>query len=248
SGPARAGAAEAAPPRRPARSPGRGGRGNRGAAPTTPRSEAYVEWVETTGKSVEEAKELALDQLGVDSKDAEFEVVEEPRVGLFGRTRGVARVRARVVPKAPRPKTERRRRQRRSDRGGEGSERASKGSSSKGGGQKDQKDADGAAKAERPKKDRKEAAAAPATTSDAKQQQEKQERKPMEMDEQIEVVTGFLERLGSAFGLDVRVEATEVDGDLAVHLVGDGLGVLVGPRLATLDAIQEIVRHVLQRQ
>lgn len=211
-----------------------------------------MEWVETTGKSVEEAKELALDQLGVDSKDAEFEVVEEPRVGLFGRTRGVARVRARVVPKAPRPKTERRRRQRRSDRGGEGSERVSKGSSSKRGGgqkdQKDQKDADGAAKAERPKKDRKEAAAAPATTSDAKQQQEKQERKPMEMDEQIEVVTGFLERLGSAFGLDVRVEATEVDGDLAVNLVGDGLGVLVGPRLATLDAIQEIVRHVLQRQ
>lgn len=211
-----------------------------------------MEWVETTGKSVEEAKELALDQLGVDSKDAEFEVVEEPRVGLFGRTRGVARVRARVVPKAPRPKTERRRRQRRSDRGGEGSERASKGSSSKRGGgqkdQKDQKDTDGAAKAERPKKDRKEAAAAPATTSDAKQQQEKQERKPMEMDEQIEVVTGFLERLGSAFGLDVRVEATEVDGDLAVNLVGDGLGVLVGPRLATLDAIQEIVRHVLQRQ
>ena len=70
----------------------------------------------------------------------------------------------------------------------------------------------------------------------------------MEMDEQIEVVTGFLERLGSAFGLDVRVEATEVDGDLAVNLGGDGLGVLVGPRLATLDAIQEIVRHVLQRQ
>ena len=32
-----------------------------------------MEWVETTGKTVEEAKELALDQLGVDQEDAEFE-------------------------------------------------------------------------------------------------------------------------------------------------------------------------------
>ena len=60
---------------------------------------------------------------------------------------------------------------------------------------------------------------------------------------------GYLDEwdeLGGATG-DVTW-ATEVDGDLAVNLVGDGLGVLVGPRLATLDAIQEIVRHVLQRQ
>jgi spoIIIJ-associated protein len=34
-----------------------------------------VEWVETTGRSVEEAKDAALDQLGVDEADAEFEVV-----------------------------------------------------------------------------------------------------------------------------------------------------------------------------
>ncbi|HMY88817.1 MAG TPA: Jag N-terminal domain-containing protein, partial [Microthrixaceae bacterium] len=65
---------------------------------------ATVEWVETTGKTVEEAKEAALDRLGVDEQDAEFEVIEEPRSGLFGRTRGVGRVRARVVPRAPRSK------------------------------------------------------------------------------------------------------------------------------------------------
>ena len=40
-----------------------------------------VEWVETTGKTVEEAKDAALDQLGVDEQDAEFEVVEEPKTG-----------------------------------------------------------------------------------------------------------------------------------------------------------------------
>src|SRR5947209_17609196 len=67
-----------------------------------------MEWVVTNAKSVEEAKEAALDELGVDEVDAEFEVLEEPRQGLFGRQRGEARVRARVRPTSPRPKVERR--------------------------------------------------------------------------------------------------------------------------------------------
>lgn len=77
-----------------------------------------MEWVETTGKTVEEAKEAALDQLGVDEQEAEFEVVEEPKSGLFGRMRREARVRARVEPKRPRPKADRRERRRRPPNGG----------------------------------------------------------------------------------------------------------------------------------
>ena len=71
-----------------------------------------MEWVETTAKTVEEARELALDRLGVDEQEAEFEVVERARPGLFGRMRGEARVRARVQPTQPRPKVERRDRKR----------------------------------------------------------------------------------------------------------------------------------------
>ncbi|MHB8328639.1 MAG: RNA-binding cell elongation regulator Jag/EloR [Acidimicrobiales bacterium] len=66
--------------------------------------------METTGRTVEEAKEAALDQLGVDETDAEFVVVSEPRSGLFGRIRSEARVRARVRPTSPRPKRGRTRR------------------------------------------------------------------------------------------------------------------------------------------
>jgi spoIIIJ-associated protein len=69
-----------------------------------------MEWLETTDKTVEAAKDFLLDQLGVDEDEAEFEVLEEPKAGLFGRQRGVARVRARIAPKAPRPKDDRRRR------------------------------------------------------------------------------------------------------------------------------------------
>ena len=81
-----------------------------------------MEWVETTGRTVEDAKEAALDQLGVDESDAEFEVLEEARAGLFGRLRGEARVRARVRPTAPRAKDDRRDRRRRTRTNGEGRE------------------------------------------------------------------------------------------------------------------------------
>ena len=48
--------------------------------------------------------------LGVDESDAEFVTLSEPRPGLFGRLRGEARVRARVMPTTPPPKRNRSRR------------------------------------------------------------------------------------------------------------------------------------------
>ena len=69
-----------------------------------------MEWVETTGKTIEEARDAALDMLGVDESDAEFLTVTEPRPGLFGRLRGEARVHARVMPTTPPPKRNRGRR------------------------------------------------------------------------------------------------------------------------------------------
>ncbi len=80
-----------------------------------------MEWVKTTAKTLPEAIDLALDNLGVDESEAEIVVLEEPRQGLFGRMRGTARVEARVKPKAIRPKTERNRN--RKGKGGEGRSR-----------------------------------------------------------------------------------------------------------------------------
>lgn len=77
-----------------------------------------MEWIETTGRTIDEAKEAALAGLGVDEADAEFEIVAQPQTGLFGRIRGEARVRARVRPTAPRAKEDRRDRRRRSPASG----------------------------------------------------------------------------------------------------------------------------------
>jgi spoIIIJ-associated protein len=80
-----------------------------------------VEWVEVPGKTIEEATQAALDQLGVAESDAEVIVVTEPKTGLFGRVRGEARVRARVRPVGPRPKRVRSQRDRSRSEGSGGS-------------------------------------------------------------------------------------------------------------------------------
>src|SRR5919197_3786418 len=57
-----------------------------------------MEWVETTGRTIEEALDAALDELGVDEHDVEYEVLARPRGRLLGRFGGEARIRARVKP------------------------------------------------------------------------------------------------------------------------------------------------------
>src|ERR1700733_10663480 len=74
-----------------------------------------MEWVETTGRTVQEATEHALDQLGVDESDAEVVVLEESRSGFLGLGRADARIRARVRPAAPRQKRPPRPRRQRND-------------------------------------------------------------------------------------------------------------------------------------
>src|SRR4051794_41919479 len=78
-----------------------------------------MEWVETTGRTVAEALDAALDELGVDETEVEYEVMEQPRTGLLARfTGGTARIRARVKPISREKPGER---QRRNRRGGSGS-------------------------------------------------------------------------------------------------------------------------------
>lgn len=82
-----------------------------------------------TGKTVEEATERALEQLGVAEGDAEIIVLTEAKTGLFGRVREEARVRARVRPVGARPKRERSRRTSRSAGRQGGGQRTSSGGS-----------------------------------------------------------------------------------------------------------------------
>ena len=70
-----------------------------------------MEWIEVTGKTLEEARERALDELGVHQSELEYEVIEEAKAGFLGRFGKVeARIRARVKPVSRDKPNDRRRR------------------------------------------------------------------------------------------------------------------------------------------
>lgn len=196
-----------------------------------------MEWVETTGRTVEEAKELALDQLGVDEADAEFEVVEEPKSGLFGRIRSEARVRARVRPQAPPPKLERRDRRRggrgRREQGDDVEERRSR----------EARNGAGRRPASRPGGPRRDDQG-----GDVDEPRVRAELTQAEMDAQVDSVRDFLDGLLDAFGVDARLTvAISEDGAIEAAIDGDDVGLLLGPRGATLEAVQELARRALQQ-
>ena len=188
-----------------------------------------MEWVEVTGKTVEEAKDAALDQLGVDETEAEFEIVEEPRAGLFGRLRSEARVRARVLPSVPRPKVERReRRKRRPPR-----ERETGQSEGQNEGQSESQSKSDAGEA-RVSSVEDEVSANGDELPDA---------------DEVEVAETFLTGLLDTFGAPYTLERRELDEDaVELNVQGEGLGMLIGPKGQTLAAVQELARTVVQRK
>jgi len=239
-----------------------------------------MEWVETIGKTIEEAKERALDQLGVHEEDADFEVLEEPKQGLFGRVRGEARVRARVRPTQARQKVDRRDRKR--------SEKADKADTTA---TTDQSPAprqrapraprapkaataaeDSAALSNTKPSDAKPAAAkasnasrskarpasgttatgttASGTTANDDRVTTDNERKEQLVDaRQVgEEAVRFMTELVSAFGLSGTAELLEDGDDLEVRVHGQELGLLVGPRGTTLQAVQDLARVAAQRR
>lgn len=105
-----------------------------------------MHWVIITGASVDEARTRALDVLGIDEADLDYEVLTEPTSRLFGLRTTPARVRARVRPRRPRPKLARRpRRTKGGGRSGGGrSNRSNRGSSGSGRSRHQQRTQDGA--------------------------------------------------------------------------------------------------------
>jgi spoIIIJ-associated protein len=242
-----------------------------------------VEWVEVTGKTVGEATEAALDQLGVAAGDAEVIVVDEPKTGLFGRVRGEARVRARVRPVGPRPRRTRRPRERAGtgSRSGSGGSRGSRGGrSGQGGGRAAEEagadrapsgDGDGAAAgnrqgsggdgARRPSRrgrggrgrgsgnGSRPAADGGGARKTQGSEEEAEMAEGMTLEEQATVAKEFLEGLLDRFGLEASVATRELDEEtVEIAATGESLGILVGPRGATLAAVQEVTRTVVQRQ
>lgn len=121
--------------------------------------------VETTGRTVEEAVEASLEELGVSEKDVEIEILEEPNRGLFGILGSKqARVRATIKKSAE------------------------------------------------------------------------------------EIAREFLNSIFEKMNMSVEIESGEKEGYLHLALSGANMGILIGRRGETLDALQYLVNLVVNKQ
>ncbi|MEZ5381489.1 MAG: Jag N-terminal domain-containing protein [Microthrixaceae bacterium] len=199
-----------------------------------------MEWIELTGKTIDEAREKALDRLGVHESEAEVEVLEHPSVSMFGRVKTEARVRARVQPVAAPPKEQRRRKggsqggdqqaSKPKRRDGSQSSSKSQGESGTGGGGNN-------GRRERGGKGR--------DQGRERSSVEDSSVDPMTAPEVASTVEEFLSGLMAAAGRTVET-SSELDGDrVDVTVVGDDLGVMVGHGGATADAVLELSKAVM---
>lgn len=210
-----------------------------------------MEWVETTGRTISEAKDRALDQLGVDEHDAEFEVLDEGKTGLFGRVKTEARVRARVRPTSPRPKDGEGRR-RRGDGRRERQPAARPNESRQSESRRDEKVSAEIAETKAPKSPTKRRAkskgrvVAPAASEEGASKMDDQ----VALSEQGEVarsfLTGLFGELDASVSIDVGIQ--EDDEIVTLSVNGENLGHFIGPRGTTLHSLQEVTRTVVQRK
>ena len=214
------------------------------------------------GKTVEEAQELALDQLGTWSPTKpSSRSSTTPKPGLFGRVRGEARVRARVRPAPVRPKQDRRaaRARRRvaaprTTADGRGRRlRRSQAAARRRGAAATPHRAAGRRRAER------DAATPTADRQPRRKRHEPDERShdhrwcvrptdAVDVDAVREAAVEFVGGLIEAFGFEATVDAGVEGSEIEVRVEGTSLGLLIGPGGRTLLAVQDLARVAAQRR
>jgi len=228
-----------------------------------------MEWVETTGRTIEDALDAALDQLGVHEEDAEYEVLQEPKKGLLGIGASDARLRVRIRPVSrekpadrrrgkgrKRPDGGSRRGRREGDEGrseggggasrgagtgsGRGSGRGGRGNGGRSGGANGDGDRGAARPAKGSDRDQ-ERAPRPA-------REDSVDEDSMPVEEQSRVAAAFVTQLAAAMEMDATVSPTVDDDVILVDVAGENLGLLVGPKGATIQAIEELTRAVVQHE
>ncbi len=249
-----------------------------------------MEWVETSARTEAEAVEAALDQLGVDESELEYEVLAK-KTGFLGRFGGETRIRARVKPISREKPGEKRRR---SKGRGDGSNRSSRPRSGEGrrpegkpavaagaaGGEAGERTGTPGGPNKRRRRRRGTGAGAggnaagrpaaedgrdvttgersadlsaerparntgnrPATNGDTVDEQT-----DVAIEDQAASAVDFVKGLLEAFGATGAVASMIDDDFIHVDVEGPDLGLLVGPKGATLASVEELTRTVVQRR
>ena len=216
-----------------------------------------MEWIETTGTSIDEAKDLALDRLGVAEDELEIQVLTEPSSAMFGLKKTEARLRARVRPISPQIKTERNSKNNR-DKNRKRSNQGRKNTNNKTNSEKSQKNnnqknskktseqLDDAKNSSKNKDNRPEKATK--AKNNPRTRRDEMETEKMDLSTQAEITESFLAGLLEKMGLESRVTSTIEDERLTVEAHGLNLGLALGHQGQTVRAITELSRTIIQRK
>jgi spoIIIJ-associated protein len=211
-----------------------------------------MEWIESTGKTLADAVEKALDMLGVDDENLEYEVVTEAKGGFLGLGRSDARIRARVKPMSREKPGDRRRDRRRSGRKSEGAKSQGKAkapamaaarteATPSTNGTTDGGSESGGA----PKRRRRGGRGRGNASATETQPTGDTVTTDLSIDEQADAAGNFVAGFLDAFEMDAQVDTVIEEDSILVDVQGSDLGLLVGPKGATLAALEELTRAVV---
>jgi len=213
-----------------------------------------MEWVEVQGKTVDVAVEVAIGELGLESKDdAQVEVIQEAKPGFLGMGGREAIVK---VTRAPKQRRRRRRGRGNNDDStksqSQGSRTKSQGQTAKngnrqtkqsgqqaGGGKPQQGQTNGRRRQEKQMSETQ-------SESQRKPRDDRPEQAPIE--EQAEVAASFIKGLLEAFGLEGEVTTRIEDRVLYLDVTGEQTEALIGPKGSVMYSVLELTRTVVQRK
>jgi len=223
-----------------------------------------MEWIETTGSTVDEAKDRALDRLGIAEDDMQFEIIEEGSNSLFRLKRKEARLRARVKPLNTRPKFDRRPRNKKQGRSAKNNNAPEKVKNNKpsknvkkdnprennkknvNNNKTDKNAANTRKKRDTDIKSTKKGSSK--TDSSARSRgEETVEKNKMNLEEQAEITEDFVSGLLERMDLQARVVSSIEDNRAVVQAQGLNLGLAIGPRGETVRAITQLAHTMIQR-
>jgi spoIIIJ-associated protein len=215
-----------------------------------------MEWVEVQGKTVDVAVQVAIGELGLESKDdVQIEVIQEAKPGFLGMGGREAIVK---VTKAPKQRRRRRRGRGKKDEDskpqsqGSRSRSQQQGSKSSNGDQQQKKSSQNSGRG-KPKQgqnngERRQEKQMSETQSESqrKPRDDRPEQAPIE--EQAEVAVGFISGLLGAFGLEGEVTSRIEDRVLYLEVTGEQTEALIGPKGSVMYSVLELTRTVVQRK
>lgn len=205
-----------------------------------------MEWIETTGKTVNDALDLALDRLGIHKDEIEYEVLEEGKKGVFGIGGSETRIKARVKPiSREKPKDRKNNR----DRKPAAKKDGARGAKAKPVAKESNKEkatikTKPAQKTRTPKKEEKMDDENDNQESEVQEKQTREYGAPIET--QAQYAEEFLAGVVKYFDDDVKISSTLEEDSVTVSVAGNNVGLLIGTRGTTLFAVEELMRAVVQ--